>query len=89
MSGRPRLQHSNITWYVIQKRNNEIVKSIVEDLPDPEIIESEFEPLELSTDNVDVFILNAQIKKTLKNSLTSSPANDIIKDTPKRKGDKK
>ena len=89
MSGRPKLQHSNITWYVIQQRKNERISSIIEDLSEPEMIESEVEPLEISTNNFDVFVSDYQIKNTLKKSLTLSPANDIIKYTPQEKPQEK
>ena len=89
MTGRPCLQHSNITWYAIQKKRNESLKHIKEELEEAEEVDEDFKPLALNTDNMEVFILNAKSEKTLKKSLTSTPANDIITETPEKKGEKK
>ena len=85
MTGRPCLQHSNITWYVIQKRKNEVVDPIVEELEDPEVIEEDIKPIAFNTENVQVYVSDAQIKNNLKKTLTSTPANDIIMETPEKK----
>ncbi len=85
MTGRPCLQHSNITWYAIQKKRNESLKHIKEELEEAEEVDDDFKPLPLNTDNVEVYVLNASIEKKLKKTLTETPANDNITVSPKDK----
>ena len=89
MTGRPCLQHSNITWYAIQKKRNESLKHTKEELEEAEEINDDFNPLPFNTDNVEVYVLNASIEKKLKKTLTETPANDNITASPKDKRRKK
>jgi hypothetical protein len=88
MTGRPCLQHSNITWYAIQKRRNESLEYIKEELDEAEVVEDNLDPIAFNADDVDIYISNASIKKTLKKTLTKTPANDNITVTPEKKGEK-
>jgi len=85
MTGRPCLQHSNITWYAIQKRRNESLEYIKEELDEAEVVEDNLDPIAFNADDVDIYISNASIKKTLKKTLTKTPANDNITVTPEKK----
>jgi hypothetical protein len=85
MTGRPCLQHSNITWYAIQKRRNESLEYIKEELEEAEVVDDDINPIPFNAESVDVYISNASIKKTLKKTLTKTPANDNITVTPEKK----